>query len=154
MMATTPGAGARTNSRCYAAKSCVRRTKTRPCGGAGAGVRPRLGWGLAEREKQRVGNRNRNRNRCWAEREGKKGTSTSTENEGGRGGTSEERQAGGGGSFDPSLRTKAPRRKAESTDAIATALTRRFGLAGGLAWVGVLAFGVVSEQVKTRLEVS
>ncbi len=47
-----------------------------------------------------------------------------------------------------------PRRKAESTDAISTALTRRFGLAGGLAWVGVLAFGVVSEQVKTRIEVA
>lgn len=25
-------------------------------------------------------------------------------------------------------------------------------LAGGLAWLGVLTFGVVSEQVKTRLE--
>ena len=25
-------------------------------------------------------------------------------------------------------------------------------LAGGLAWLGVLLFGVVSEQVKTRLE--
>lgn len=25
-------------------------------------------------------------------------------------------------------------------------------LLGGLAWVGVLTFGVVSEQVKTRLE--
>ena len=35
---------------------------------------------------------------------------------------------------------------------MATFLTRRFGLAGGLAWLGVLTFGVVSEQVKTRLE--
>ena len=45
-------------------------------------------------------------------------------------------------------------RKAESTDAVATFLTRRFGLAGGLAWLGVLTFGVVSEQIKTRLEVA
>eukprot|EP00466_Bigelowiella_natans_P000233 jgi/Bigna1/84851/estExt_fgenesh1_pg.C_10208 len=29
----------------------------------------------------------------------------------------------------------------------------RFGLAGGLAWLGFLTFGVVSEQVKTRTEV-
>jgi len=50
--------------------------------------------------------------------------------------------------------TKARRRQADSTDWIATALTRRFGLAGGLAWLGVLTFGVVSEQVKTRLEVA
>ena len=52
----------------------------------------------------------------------------------------------------------APRRRrgrrAESTDAIATWATRRFGIAGGLAWVGILAFGVISEQVKTRLEVA
>jgi len=42
----------------------------------------------------------------------------------------------------------------ESTpDGIASALTRRFGLAGGLAWLGFLSFGVVSEQVKTRQEV-
>jgi len=46
------------------------------------------------------------------------------------------------------------RRQAESTDWIASALTRRFGLAGGLAWLGFLTFGVVSEQVKTRLEVA
>lgn len=45
-------------------------------------------------------------------------------------------------------------RKADSTDAIASALTRRFGLAGGLAWLGFLTFGVVSEQIKTRLEVA
>ena len=37
---------------------------------------------------------------------------------------------------------------------MATFLTRRFGLAGGLAWLGVLTFGVVSEQLKTRGEVS
>jgi hypothetical protein len=35
----------------------------------------------------------------------------------------------------------------------ATALLS-FGLAGGLAWVGVLTFGVVSEQLKTRSEVA
>lgn len=37
---------------------------------------------------------------------------------------------------------------------IASRLTRRFGLAGGLAWVGFLAFGVIGEQIKTRLEVA
>lgn len=45
------------------------------------------------------------------------------------------------------------RRRADSTDGISSALSRRFGLAGGLAWFGFLAFGVISEQVKTRLEV-
>lgn len=40
-----------------------------------------------------------------------------------------------------------------STDAISSFLTRRFGLAGGLAWLGVLTFGVVAEQLKTREEV-
>lgn len=45
------------------------------------------------------------------------------------------------------------RGSADSTDWIASSLTRRFGLAGGLAWFGFLAFGVISEQVKTRLEV-
>jgi hypothetical protein len=44
--------------------------------------------------------------------------------------------------------------KVDSTDWRATSLTRRFGLGAGLAWVGFLAFGVVSEQIKTRLEVS
>jgi len=44
------------------------------------------------------------------------------------------------------------RRQADSTDAVASFLTRRFGIAGGLAWLGVLTFGVVSEQVKTRRE--
>lgn len=53
------------------------------------------------------------------------------------------RGAGGGGSR---------KRKVESTDAISTALTRRFGLGGGLAWLGFLTFGVVGEQIKTRLE--
>ncbi|XP_019167515.1 PREDICTED: peptidyl-prolyl cis-trans isomerase FKBP17-2, chloroplastic-like [Ipomoea nil] len=42
----------------------------------------------------------------------------------------------------------------ESTDWIASSLTRRFGLGAGLAWAGFLAFGVISEQIKTRLEVS
>jgi len=45
-------------------------------------------------------------------------------------------------------------RKADSTDPVATFLTRRFGVAGGLAWLGVLTFGVVSEQLKTRQEVA
>lgn len=44
-------------------------------------------------------------------------------------------------------------RQASSTDAVASFLTRRFGLAGGLAWLGILTFGVVSEQLKTRGEV-
>ncbi|KAG8388023.1 hypothetical protein BUALT_Bualt02G0082100 [Buddleja alternifolia] len=42
----------------------------------------------------------------------------------------------------------------DSTDSIASSLTRRFGIGAGLAWVGFLAVGVVSEQIKTRLEVS
>ncbi|CAI5479491.1 unnamed protein product [Closterium sp. Yama58-4] len=45
------------------------------------------------------------------------------------------------------------RRAADSTDWIASAVTRRFGIGAGLAWVGFLAFGVVSEQIKTRREV-
>ncbi|KAL5544997.1 hypothetical protein UlMin_008781 [Ulmus minor] len=44
--------------------------------------------------------------------------------------------------------------KADSTDWIASSLTRRFGLGAGLAWAAFLAVGVVSEQIKTRLEVS
>lgn len=44
--------------------------------------------------------------------------------------------------------------KVESTDWIASTLTRRFGLGAGLAWAAFLAVGVVSEQIKTRLEVS
>ena len=46
-----------------------------------------------------------------------------------------------------------PPRTADSTDWISSNLTRRFGLGAGLAWVGVLAFGVISEQIKTRNEV-
>ncbi|TXG50844.1 hypothetical protein EZV62_023368 [Acer yangbiense] len=42
----------------------------------------------------------------------------------------------------------------ESTDWIASTLTRRFGLGAGLAWAAFLAVGVVSEQIKTRIEVS
>ncbi|OUS45281.1 hypothetical protein BE221DRAFT_213397 [Ostreococcus tauri] len=49
-------------------------------------------------------------------------------------------------------RRRRVRRPADSTDAIASFVTRRFGLGGGLAWLGVLAFGVASEQVKTRRE--
>ena len=48
--------------------------------------------------------------------------------------------------------TRGKRRRAESTDAVATFMTRRFGLKGGLAWVGALTFGVLSEQLKTRRE--
>lgn len=44
-------------------------------------------------------------------------------------------------------------RVADSTDWVSSNLTRRFGLGAGLAWVGVLAFGVISEQIKTRTEV-
>ncbi|KAK6148168.1 hypothetical protein DH2020_019080 [Rehmannia glutinosa] len=44
--------------------------------------------------------------------------------------------------------------KAESTDWIASTLTRRFGVGAGLAWFGFLAVGVITEQIKTRLEVS
>ena len=33
-----------------------------------------------------------------------------------------------------------------AADWISSQLTRRFGLAGGLAWVGFLTFGVLSEQ--------
>jgi hypothetical protein len=51
-------------------------------------------------------------------------------------------------------RPKQPKRKAESTDAIASFLTRRFGIAGGLAWLGFLAVGTLGEQVKTRIEVA
>ena len=48
--------------------------------------------------------------------------------------------------------TTTNRRQADSTDFMATFLTRRFGLKGGLAWLGLLTFGVVSEQLKTRRE--
>ncbi|GLI65063.1 hypothetical protein VaNZ11_008486 [Volvox africanus] len=49
---------------------------------------------------------------------------------------------------------RRPGRQADSTDAVATFLTRRFGIAGGLAWLGFLAIGTLGEQVKTRLEVA
>ncbi|GAB4860985.1 hypothetical protein Ancab_036145 [Ancistrocladus abbreviatus] len=42
----------------------------------------------------------------------------------------------------------------ETTDWVASTLTRRFGLGAGLAWAGFLAVGVISEQIKTRLEVT
>lgn len=42
----------------------------------------------------------------------------------------------------------------DSTDWIASTLTRRFGIGAGLAWIGFLAAGVVSEQIKTRFEAS
>ncbi|GBF97198.1 hypothetical protein Rsub_10059 [Raphidocelis subcapitata] len=55
---------------------------------------------------------------------------------------------------DPPQQPPKARRKAGSTDAIASFMTRRFGLAGGLAWLGFLAVGTLGEQVKTRLEVA
>jgi FKBP-type peptidyl-prolyl cis-trans isomerase len=54
----------------------------------------------------------------------------------------------------PTERQRRQQRAPDSTDAIASALTRRFGLAGGLAWLGFLSAGVIGEQVKTRLEVA
>eukprot|EP00798_Chlamydomonas_sp_ICE-L_P010605 gene10605-12275_t len=50
------------------------------------------------------------------------------------------------------LAVKKKLRKADSTDPIATFLSRRFGIAGGLAWLGFLAIGSIGEQVKTRME--
>ena len=59
----------------------------------------------------------------------------------------------GGGRQQPQRgRRNARQQQADSTDAVATFLTRRFGLKGGVAWLGLLTFGVVSEQVKTRRE--
>ncbi|KAL5210620.1 hypothetical protein ABZP36_006243 [Zizania latifolia] len=49
---------------------------------------------------------------------------------------------------------RAPAAGADSTDWVASSLTRRFGIGAGLAWVGFLAFGVVSEQLKTRFDVA
>ncbi|KAG7597450.1 FKBP-type peptidyl-prolyl cis-trans isomerase domain [Arabidopsis suecica] len=46
------------------------------------------------------------------------------------------------------------KKNVETTDWVASSLTRRFGIGAGLAWAGFLAFGVVSEQIKTRIEVS
>ena len=40
----------------------------------------------------------------------------------------------------------------QSTDAVSSFFTRRFGLGAGLAWVAVLTAGVLGEQIKTRLE--
>lgn len=54
----------------------------------------------------------------------------------------------------PPKPTTSTTSKVESTDWIASSLTRRFGLGAGLAWVAFLAVGVVSEQIKTRFEVS
>ncbi|KAG2259517.1 hypothetical protein Bca52824_078811 [Brassica carinata] len=60
-----------------------------------------------------------------------------------------------------SIRTEQPlasqqkrKKTVETTDWVASSLTRRFGIGAGLAWAGFLAFGVISEQIKTRFEVS
>ncbi|WIA30933.1 hypothetical protein OEZ86_000983 [Tetradesmus obliquus] len=45
-------------------------------------------------------------------------------------------------------------RTPDSTDPIASFMSRRFGLAGGLAWLSFLAVGTLGEQVKTRMEVA
>ena len=65
----------------------------------------------------------------------------------------------------------SPKRSADSTDAVASFLTRRFGyvfifpsqtscllgslcsIGAGLAWLGILTVGSLGEQIKTRLEV-
>ncbi|XP_010537495.1 PREDICTED: peptidyl-prolyl cis-trans isomerase FKBP17-2, chloroplastic-like [Tarenaya hassleriana] len=54
------------------------------------------------------------------------------------------------------IRSQQQKRKTsvETTDWVASSLTRRFGIGAGLAWAAFLAVGVVSEQIKTRLEVS
>jgi hypothetical protein len=56
----------------------------------------------------------------------------------------------------PQQATARPKRAggADSTDWVASSLTRRFGIGAGLAWAGFLAVGVVSEQLKTRFEVA
>ncbi|KAL5748798.1 hypothetical protein ACOSQ2_026095 [Xanthoceras sorbifolium] len=54
----------------------------------------------------------------------------------------------------PADKPATPATPVETTDWIASTLTRRFGLGAGLAWAAFLAVGVVSEQIKTRLEVS
>ncbi|WCJ42061.1 FKBP-like peptidyl-prolyl cis-trans isomerase family protein [Euphorbia peplus] len=54
----------------------------------------------------------------------------------------------------PNAASSSSRSQADSTDWIASSLTRRFGLGAGLAWAAFLSFGVVSEQLKTRFEVS
>jgi FKBP-type peptidyl-prolyl cis-trans isomerase len=40
----------------------------------------------------------------------------------------------------------------QSTDAVTSFFTRRFGIKAGLAWVAVLTAGVLGEQIKTRIE--
>lgn len=65
--------------------------------------------------------------------------------------SSEAAQAAPAGS--PTSNPGKKKRKAESTDAVASFLTRRFGVAGGAAWLAVLAAGSLGEQVKTRIEV-
>eukprot|EP00271_Cylindrocystis_brebissonii_P008474 TRINITY_DN22817_c0_g2_i1.p1 TRINITY_DN22817_c0_g2~~TRINITY_DN22817_c0_g2_i1.p1 ORF type:complete len:291 (+),score=44.61 TRINITY_DN22817_c0_g2_i1:210-1082(+) len=54
----------------------------------------------------------------------------------------------------PPPRNNSPRRTvpADSPDWVTSQITRRFGLGAGLAWVGFLAFGAISEQIKTRRE--
>lgn len=54
----------------------------------------------------------------------------------------------------PAARPKRAGGGADSTDWVASSLTRRFGIGAGLAWAGFLAVGVVSEQLKTRFEVA
>ncbi|KAH7679523.1 Peptidyl-prolyl cis-trans isomerase Fpr3/Fpr4-like protein [Dioscorea alata] len=54
----------------------------------------------------------------------------------------------------PPLKPRVSSPQPESTDWVASTLTRRFGLGAGLAWVAFLAVGVVSEQIKTRFEAS
>eukprot|EP00197_Chlamydomonas_leiostraca_P004675 CAMPEP_0202866630 /NCGR_PEP_ID=MMETSP1391-20130828/8219_1 /ASSEMBLY_ACC=CAM_ASM_000867 /TAXON_ID=1034604 /ORGANISM="Chlamydomonas leiostraca, Strain SAG 11-49" /LENGTH=201 /DNA_ID=CAMNT_0049546599 /DNA_START=208 /DNA_END=813 /DNA_ORIENTATION=- len=49
---------------------------------------------------------------------------------------------------------KKRKTKVETTDQMATFLTRRFGIAGGLAWLGFLTVGTLGEQIKTRIEVA
>ncbi|KAG2428554.1 hypothetical protein HYH02_014358 [Chlamydomonas schloesseri] len=53
-----------------------------------------------------------------------------------------------------STTNRTKKRQAESTDAVATFMTRRFGIAGGLAWLGFLTIGTLGEQIKTRMEVA
>lgn len=88
--------------------------------------------------------------RCCAASDGSRHPSTSgtcTEDGGAEEKTDQDR-----GVTQPQRQSGRPRTP-ESTDWIASSLTRRFGLGAGLAWVGFLAFGVISEQIKTRTEV-
>eukprot|EP00210_Caulerpa_lentillifera_P001367 g1315.t1 len=54
---------------------------------------------------------------------------------------------------DPKTTEEPPKRTADSTDPVASFLTRRFGVGAGFAWLGILAVGSLGEQIKTRLEV-